>query len=299
MSIAVALALVGFGTKAGIAPMHAWLPDAHSEAPSPISAMFSAVLLPTSLYAFVRMLSILQGTAAFEDIRNLAIGFGIFTALLASIIMGHQKNYKRMLAYSSMENMGIILVGFALGEIAAIGAIIQIIAHAFAKSSAFYEAGNILVAYNTKNMHEVQGVIQKLRITSYLFTVSCFSVTGAPPFGVFLGEFLILSQALRSGNFIIAILLAVVYIYGFIGLNRQSIRMIFGRSTVKDDIMDIQIPPPSSVSTGSRSKSKSSESQNENWISIMIPLVNLSISLIIGIYMFPVILQSSTGLLSK
>jgi formate hydrogenlyase subunit 3/multisubunit Na+/H+ antiporter MnhD subunit len=201
-----------------------------------------------------------------------------------------------------MENMGIILVGFALGELAAIGAVIQIIAHAFAKSSAFYEAGNILVAYNTKNMANVQGLIRRLRVTGYLFTVSCFSVTGAPPFGIFLGEFLILSQALRSGNYIVAILLAVVYIYAFIGLNRQSIRMIFGRSTFKNEIMDIQILPPSSVSIGSRSESKSersSETQNENWISVMIPLVNLVISLIIGIYMFPVILQSSTGLFSK
>ena len=302
MSIAVALALVGFGTKAGIAPMHAWLPDAHSEAPSPISAMFSAVLLPTSLYAFVRMLGLLEGTSSFEEIRNLAIGFGLFTALLASVIMGHQRSYKRMLAYSSMENMGIILVGFALGDIAAMGAVIQIIAHAFAKSSAFYEAGNILVAYNSKNMVSVQGVIRRLRVTGYLFTLSCFSVTGAPPFGVFLGEFLILSQALRSGNFIVAILLAVIYIYAFIGLNRQSIQMIFGRSSfVKSDIADSLTLSHSSVTTGSKeSKSDTfSKHQTENWISILIPLVNLAVSLIIGIYMFPVILQASAGIPSK
>jgi hypothetical protein len=107
---------------------------------------------------------------------------------------------------------------------------------------------------------------------------------------------------LRSGNFIVAILLAVVYIYAFIGLNRQSIRMIFGRSTVKNDIMDLQILPPSSISADSRSESKSersSDNQNENWASVIIPLVNLAISLIIGIYMFPVILQSFTGLLSR
>ena len=209
-----------------------------------------------------------------------------------------------MLAYSSMENMGIILVGFGLGDIAATGAVIQIIAHAFAKSSAFYEAGNILVAYNSKNIVSVQGVIRRLRITGYLFTLSCFSVTGAPPFGVFLGEFLILSQALRSGNFIVAILLAVVYIYAFIGLNRQSIQMIFGRSSfVKNNVVNPPTLPHSSVSAGSRFKSKSDTSENnnenENWISILIPFVNLAISLIIGIYTFPVILQTYAGIPSK
>ncbi|MGB0025311.1 MAG: proton-conducting transporter membrane subunit [Nitrososphaeraceae archaeon] len=304
MSIAVALALIGYGTKAGIAPMHAWLPDAHSEAPSPISAMFSAILLPTALYAFVRMFGLLHGTPTYAEIRNLVIGFGIFTALLASIIMGHQRNYKRMLAYSSMENMGIILVGFALGDIAAMGAVIQIIAHAFAKSSAFYEAGNIIVAYNTKNMFSVQGVVRKLRATGYLFTMSCFSITGAPPFGVFLGEFLILSQALRSGNFIVAILLAITYIYAFIGLNRQSIQMIFGPSNiVKGNVADSLTVRHTSVATNGRFDSKKSdmsdEIANENWISILIPLVNLVISLIIGVYMFPVILQASIGISSK
>jgi hydrogenase-4 component F len=128
------------------------------------------------------------------------LGFGILTVLIASIIIGYQRDYKRMLAYSSMENMGVILVGFSLGGIGALGAIIQIVAHAFAKSSAFYEAGNILVEYETTRMADAQGVIGRLRSTGYLFILSCLSITGAPPFGVFLGEFLILSQAIQSGN---------------------------------------------------------------------------------------------------
>jgi hydrogenase-4 component F len=305
ISIAVALALIGYGTKAGIAPMHAWLPDAHSEAPSPISAMFSAILLPTSLYAFVRMFNLLQGAPTFGEIRNLAIGFGIFTALLASIIMGYQRNYKRMLAYSSMENMGIILVGFALGDIAALGAAIQIISHAFAKSSAFYESGNIIVAYNTKNMIDVQGVIRRLRATGYLFTVSCLSITGAPPFGVFLGEFLILSQALRSGNLVVAILLAAAYLYAFVGLNRQTIQMIFGRSSsgTKGYVADSLTIPSSPTSIHGRvdinKSNTTTKREHEHWISILIPLVNLIISLIIGVYMFPVILHAAEGIGSK
>jgi hydrogenase-4 component F len=282
MSVAVGFALVGYGTKAGIAPMHAWLPDAHSEAPSPVSAMFSGILLPTSIYALVRTFGLLQGSSVFGPMQNLLIGFGIFTALLAAIIMGSQRNYKRMLAYSSMENMGIILVGFALGGVGAIGAVVQIIGHAFAKSSAFYEAGNVLVAYNSKSMADVQGVAKRLKLSGYLFTLSCLSITGAPPFGVFVGEFMILSQALSSGNFALAILLAIAYMYAFIGLNRQSIRMVFGQRN----------PGPAWESTTADSDSTP---QRENLVSVAIPLVNLAISLLVGLYMIPVILQAATG----
>jgi len=283
MAIAVGFALVGYGTKAGIAPMHAWLPDAHSEAPSPVSAMFSGILLPTSIYALVRTFGLLQGSSVFGPMQNLLIGFGIFTALLAAVIMGYQRNYKRMLAYSSMENMGIILVGFALGGVGAFGAVVQIIAHAFGKSSAFYEAGNVLVAYNSKSMAEVQGVAKKLKVSGYLFTLSCLSVTGAPPFGVFVGEFMILSQALSSGNFLLAILLAVAYMYAFIGLNKQAIQMIFGQQSLASESEAGPESPHEPIA------------QRENWISVALPFANLLISLIIGVYMIPLVLQAATG----
>lgn len=287
MAIAVGFALVGYGTKAGIAPMHAWLPDAHSEAPSPISAMFSGILLPTAIYAFVRTFVLLQGSAAFESMQNLVVGFGIFTALVAAIILGFQRNYKRMLAYSSMENIGIILVGFAIGGIGALGAVIQIIAHAFAKSSAFYESGNILAAYNSKSMSEVQGVVNRLRSTGYLFSLSCLSVTGAPPFGVFIGEFLILAQAMSSGNFLLAILLAITYMYSFIGLNRQSIQMIFG-SGIDEKLVTFGALGETDAPAGKR--------RNEDRLSIVVPLINLVISLIIGLYMIPVVLQAALSM---
>ncbi len=278
MAVAVGFALVGYGTKAGIAPMHAWLPDAHSEAPSPVSAMFSGILLPTSLYALLRTFVLLEGSPAFGAMKNLLIGFGVFTALLAAVIIGSQRNYKRMLAYSSMENMGIILVGFALGGIGAVGAVIQIVAHAFAKSAAFYEAGNILVAFNSKSMAAVQGVISRLRVSGYLFTLSCLAVTGAPPFGVFIGEFLIISQALQSGDLVLVVLLAVAYVYTFVGLNSQVIRMVFGqRPSLQED---------GSAQVGL---------QNESWLSIVVPLVNLTVSLAIGLYMVPGIFQAIVG----
>ena len=295
MSIAVGFALIGYGTKAGIAPMHSWLPDAHSEAPSPVSAMFSAVLLPTSIYAFVRIFGLLHNTPiVYEEMRNLVLGFGIFTVLLAAIIIGHQRDYKRMLAYSSMENMGIILVGFSLGSLGAFGALIQIVAHAFAKSSAFYGSGNILVEYGSTRISDAQGVIGRLKVTGYLFTLSCLSITGAPPFGVFLGEFLILSQAIRSGNLILAGVLAFAYIYTFIGLNRQTIRLIFKKDSTAEHIKSDH-----SLTNANNDIKKSEvliQNRQENRISILVPLVNLAISLIIGIYMVPIFLQAATEL---
>jgi hydrogenase-4 component F len=294
MVLAVGFALIGYGTKAGIAPMHAWLPDAHSEAPSPVSALFSAVLLPTSMYAFVRIFILLQGSSiVFSEIRNLVLCFGIFTVLIASIIIGYQRDYKRMLAYSSMENMGVILIGFSLGGIGALGAIIQIVAHAFAKSSAFYEAGNILVEYETTRMVDAQGVIGRLRSTGYLFILSCLSITGAPPFGVFLGEFLILSQAIQSGNLVLAVLLGFAYIYNFVGLNRQALRLIFGKTKTGEDPIRDSVPTRHSPSFDAGA-SEVLEIRQENRLSILIPLVNLVVSLVVGIYMFPAFLQAAT-----
>ncbi len=293
MSMAVGFALVGYGTKAGIAPMHAWLPDAHSEAPSPISAMFSAVLLPTSLYAFSRTFVLLQGTTTFADLQNLVIGFGVMTSLIAAIIIGHQRNYKRMLAYSSMENMGIILVGIALGGIGILGAIIQIVSHAFAKSAAFYSSGNMVAEYNTTKMSDIQGVIHRLKSTGYLFTLSCLSVTGAPPFGVFLGEFMIMSQAMLSGNFLLTIILAVIYIYAFIGLNRQTTLMVFGQQT---NVSTEESSQNSTLSVHDYEGKSISKPKKENRLSILIPMINLGISLVIGIYMFPIFLHAVSGM---
>jgi hydrogenase-4 component F len=295
MAVAVGFALVGYGTKAGIAPMHAWLPDAHSEAPSPISAMFSGILLPTSIYAFVRTFALLQGSSAFEPMRNLVIGFGIFTALVASIILGFQRNYKRMLAYSSMENMGIILVGFALGGIGALGAVIQIVAHAFAKSSAFYESGNIVASYNSKSMIEVRGVVNRLRSTGYLFSITCLSITGAPPFGIFVGEFLVLAKAVDSGNLVLAVLLGIAYMYAFIALNRQSIRMIFGPAS-SEKPHDFGIITNGTPGATLKEEVRAGREEVEDRLSIIVPLINLLISLLIGIYMIPQLLEAAASI---
>ena len=164
IEMAVALALVGYGTKVGLFPMHTWLPDAHSEAPSPISAMFSGVLLPTGLYAFLRVYRVLPDPSPLV-IRDLILAFGVATALVAAFLLQRQRSYKRLLAYSSMEVMGLAVIGIALGGVALYGALILIVAHAFAKSAAFYCSGSVLRATGTVRIDEVRNLRATMPVT--------------------------------------------------------------------------------------------------------------------------------------
>ncbi|HTS32626.1 MAG TPA: proton-conducting transporter membrane subunit [Thermoplasmata archaeon] len=227
IEMAVALALVGYGTKVGLFPMHTWLPDAHSEAPSPVSAMFSGVLLPTALYAFLRVYAILP-TPAPAVLTDLLIVFGLTTALVGAFLLQRQRSFKRLLAYSSMEVMGIALVGVALGGVALYGALLLLFAHAFAKSAAFYCAGNVLRASGTNRIDEVRDLQHSMPRTGGAWVVSAFGVTGAPPFGTFLGELLIVVGAIAAGWFWVALVLILAILVAFLGVNFQIGRMVFG-----------------------------------------------------------------------
>lgn len=227
IEMAVALALVGYGTKIGLFPMHTWLPDAHSEAPSPISAMFSGVLLPTALYAFLRVYRVLAAPAP-AAMTDLVLAFGVATALVAAFLLQRQRSFKRLLAYSSMEVMGLAVIGIALGGVALYGALILIVAHAFAKSAAFYCSGNVLRATGTVRIDEVRNLREQLPWTGAGWIVAVVAVTGAPPFGTFLGELLIVLGALALGLVWVAGVVVVVILVAFLGVNSQIGRMVFG-----------------------------------------------------------------------
>ena len=230
IEMAVALALVGYGTKVGLFPMHTWLPDAHSEAPSPVSAMFSGVLLPTALYAFLRVYAILPAPAP-AVVTDLVVVFGLTTALVGAFLLQRQRSFKRMLAYSSMEVMGIAVVGVAVGGIALYGALVLLFAHAFAKSAAFYCAGNVLRATGTNRIDDVRDLQHSMPRTGGAWVVSSFAVTGAPPFGTFLGELLIVLGAVAAGWYWVAVLLALAILVAFLGVNFQVGRMVFGKGS--------------------------------------------------------------------
>ncbi|MGA8303594.1 MAG: proton-conducting transporter membrane subunit [Thermoplasmata archaeon] len=227
IEMAVALALVGYGTKVGLFPMHTWLPDAHSEAPSPVSAMFSGVLLPTALYAFLRVYNVLPDPAP-ALVSNLILAFGIVTALAAAFLLQRQRSFKRLLAYSSMEVMGLAVIGIAIGGVALYGALLLIVAHAFAKSAAFYCAGNVLRSTGTNRIDQVRNLRETMPQTGVAWVVSAAAVTGAPPFGTFLGELLIVVGALAVGLVWVAGVVVVAILVAFLGVNSQIGRMVFG-----------------------------------------------------------------------
>jgi len=219
--IAAATALIGFGTKIGIAPMHTWLPDAHSEAPSEISAMFSGVLLPVAVYALYRIYQV-TGSPRMEA---LYIFFALMTIGVAALMMPSQRFYKRMFAYSTMENMAMIVIGFTIGGIGFTGAIVLLVSHAFGKAGAFYSSGNIISATGKKRIDEVNGLRNTMPQTWYALLFSSLAVTGAPPSGTFIGIFLILLGLADRGLFAVAAIIAVMMFVTFASVNMKVLSM--------------------------------------------------------------------------
>ncbi len=192
--------VVGFGTKMGLAPMHTWLPDAHSQAPSPASALLSGALLNCAFIGIYKThaLLYLAGLGAFSG--TILIGFGLASMLVAGIFITRQADYKRLLAYSSIENMGVIAFGVGIGGFALYGAILHLIHHSLLKSSLFLSAGNILQTFKTKLAAGIEGMIHTLPGTFLSFFAGFIGISGLPPFGIFISELLILIGAFRQGH---------------------------------------------------------------------------------------------------
>ncbi len=228
--LAVSLALIGFGTKVGVFPVHTWLPDAHSEAPSPISAMFSGVLLPAALYVLYRVYQI-------DPIQQLYVWFAVISVIAASIFMGYQVRYKRMFAYSTMENMNLALLGFAAGGVLGItGAVLLLLSHSFGKAGAFYSSGNILRSTGRKQIVDINGISTSMPYTSTSLMLSSLAVTGAPPFGTFFGEFMILADVFNQHMYLQFVLVLVFLAAAFISVNYNVTGMIFsGNSNWKEN----------------------------------------------------------------
>lgn len=213
--LAFVFIIVGYGTKAGLAPMHTWLPDAHSEAPAPISALMSGVLLNVGLYAMIRFKTVVDAAVGPEFAARLLIGVGLLSLLVASAFLVGQRNYKRMLAYSSVEHIGIICLGLGFGGYWGVfGALMHVINHALAKSLLFILSGNILVKYHSAEISEVRGLLRAAPWTGALFLTGTLALIGLPPFAPFISEFIIFRAGLESHPWAAAtgvILLVVVF----------------------------------------------------------------------------------------
>jgi len=222
-----AFALVGFGTKVGLVPMHAWLPDAHSEGPSPISAMLSGALLAAALYAVLRIGAITQRTVGPSYVHVLLLVFGGLSLVLAAFFALRQTNYKRLLAYSSIEHMGIVSLGIGIGgPLAAYGAFFHVIVHAAGKTLAFFGAGDLLSRYETRDADQVRGVIRLAPFTGAMVLLGALAITGVPPFGIFRSELLIVTGGFSQSKYALAGLLVVFANVAFVGVYQVFHRMV-------------------------------------------------------------------------
>jgi hydrogenase-4 component F len=226
--LAFVFIIVGYGTKAGLAPMHTWLPDAHSEAPAPISALMSGVLLNVGLYAMMRFKAVVDATVGPVFAADLLIGLGLLSLLVAAAFLVAQRNYKRMLAYSSVEHIGIVCLGLGFGGYWGVfGALFHVINHALAKSLLFILSGNILLKYHSAEIHDVRGLLRAAPLTGALFLAGILALVGLPPFAPFISEFIIFRAGLESYPWAAAtgvILLVVV----FGGMLASVNRMLYG-----------------------------------------------------------------------
>lgn len=224
--IAIGIALLGFGTKVGVFPVHTWLPDAHSEAPSPVSAMFSGVLLPVALYVLYRFYEI-------HPLVGLYSTVAIISLAAATIFLGSQIYYKRMFAYSTMENMAVALLGISIGGYGLMGAFVLILAHSFGKSGAFFSSGSIMKSYMTRKIDEIGGLYRTMPITSLGLIFSSFAVTGSPPFGIFVGEILIMSQLFFLKMYVQLVVVTLLLLLSFLSVNKRVSSMVFEQKDKK------------------------------------------------------------------
>lgn len=234
VKIAFVLILIGYGTKVGLAPLHTWLPDAHSKAPSPISALLSGVLLNVALFAVLRwkhVTDIALGDAAFTG--GLLIFFGTLSVLLAAFIIFIQKNYKRLLAYSSIEHMGLITIGFGLGGVGTMAGLLHMLYHALAKSMLFILAGNIFLRYSSTKLKKVSGLLEALPLSGPLFFAGILILSGLPPFALFTTKLLILSASIQYSPWLVGVLLVALSIM-FFGLFRFVTKLAYG--SVPEDV---------------------------------------------------------------
>ncbi len=228
LKAAFLMLMVGYGTKMGMVPMHTWLPDAHSESPSMVSALLSGALLNCAFLGILRGHRVLIAAGLGEFSGELLVFFGMLSMAVAAAFMIRQTDYKRMLAYSSIEHMGILALGVGLGGLAGTGAMLHAVNHSITKGLLFLVSGHLLFTYGSKKTYDVRHVIRTAPLTGILWVAGFLAITGAPPFGTFLSEVTILKGMLEADRWGIAIGYLAVLAVIFIAMARIVIPMAFG-----------------------------------------------------------------------
>lgn len=220
--------LFGIGTKMGLAPVYFWLPDAHSEAPSPASALLSAALLNSAFFVILKVFNIVvtAGCADYAKIMMLVMGF--LSLFVAAVFIYHINNYKRMLAYSSIENMGILIIGSAIGGVGLFAAMVHLIGHSLIKASFFMTSGNILEIYGTKKIKKVNGLLTVDKKTGWLWILSMVGITAFPPSILFISEFLMVKAMFEKEQYFFCILFLLLLTIVLYGLAKAVLNMSYG-----------------------------------------------------------------------
>lgn len=233
LGLAFVFLLVGYGTKVGLAPLHNWLPDAHAEGPTPISAVLSGLLLNVALYAIVRCKVLVDGATHTPLAGRLMMGFGLLSVVLAAFFLWRQRDIKRLFGYSSIEHMGIITFAFGMGgPIANFAALLHMTVHSLTKSAIFFAVGHAAQTAGTQVMDDIRGLLVASPTIGWGLMIGTVAILGLPPFGVFTSEFLVLITAMRDHPWATPILLlALAVAFGAIFSRVQA--MVFGDTTMK------------------------------------------------------------------
>jgi hydrogenase-4 component F len=233
LSLAFVFLLVGYGTKVGLVPLHNWLPDAHAEGPTPVSAVLSGLLLNVALYAVVRCKVLVEGSLHTMFAKNLMMGFGLLSVVVAAFLLSRQKDIKRMFAYSSIEHMGIITFAFGMGgPVASFAGLLHMTVHSLTKSAIFFAVGHATQKAGTQAMDGIRGLITLSPVVGWGLMLGTLAILGMPPFGVFASEFLILTTAMRDQPWATPFLLAALGI-AFAAVFSRVQPMVFGETTAK------------------------------------------------------------------
>ena len=233
LSLSFVFLLMGYGTKVGLVPLHNWLPDAHAEGPTPVSAVLSGLLLNVALYAVVRCKVLVDGSLESAFAGRLMMGFGLLSVVVAAFFLMRQKDVKRLFAYSSIEHMGIITFAFGMGgTVASFAGLLHMTVHSLTKSAIFFAVGHAAQKTGTQLIANIRGLIQVSPSIAWGLALGSLAILGMPPFGVFASEFLILTTAMREQPWATPFLLGALGV-AFAAVFSKVQPMVFGDTTAK------------------------------------------------------------------
>jgi len=226
---AFVLLFVGYGTKMGLAPMHTWKPDAYGEAPGLVGALLAGGLTNCAFLAILRFFQILSAAGEAGFARELMVAAGLFSVAVGAVFMVRQRDYKRLLAYSSVEQMGILVLGVGVGGNALFGSLLHLVNNGLTKGVLFLSAANIHRAFASKTVEGTTGAIRLVPISGVLFLLGFFAITGSPPFGPFVSELTIVTAAVSSGRYLVVGLFLLLLVIVFIGMGATVLAVVQGR----------------------------------------------------------------------